>query len=359
MVVMTFKGNIVSISSMNSLRLWPWKRIVLGVVLVIIVWWIWGWWTSRNDVEVDSVTAELGEIRETLILSGEVSADEHVSLTFAGSGLLSWVGVQEGDYVKQYQAVASLDQRSLQKNLEKQLSLYMTNRWDFEQTADDYESWPAAYSDMNQREEIQRILEKSQFGLDRAVIDVELADLSKRLAVLSSPINGVVTRVTPEYAGVNVGPTTAVFEIINPDTLFFEVTADQSEVVKLFEGQKVEITLDSFDDQTFTGMVKQIGFTPKQGEAGTVYEVTVMVPDILQLRNKLRMGMTGDAEFVVADKQRVVVIPQVYVRTDGEGDYIQISPEGEKRYVTLGLESDTQVEVMEGLSEGEEIFNVE
>ena len=55
-------------------------------------------------------------IKEILSLSGNIDADEKITLRFQSSGMLTWVGVKEGDYVKKYQGVASLDQKELQKN---------------------------------------------------------------------------------------------------------------------------------------------------------------------------------------------------------------------------------------------------
>ena len=56
-------------------------------------------------------------LKESLTFSGEINANEKVTLRFQTSGRLSWVGVKEGDFVKKYQTIASLDQREVKKKL--------------------------------------------------------------------------------------------------------------------------------------------------------------------------------------------------------------------------------------------------
>ncbi len=56
-------------------------------------------------------------LKESLTFSGEIDAEEKVTLRFQTSGRLSWVGVKEGDFVKKFQTIASLDQREVKKKL--------------------------------------------------------------------------------------------------------------------------------------------------------------------------------------------------------------------------------------------------
>ena len=93
------------------------------------------WWSnsaSARDREENTYTVKREDLVETLSLSGEIDAKEKADVKFQTSGLLSWVGVKEGDYVKKYQSLASLDKRELQNSMSQLLNLYMKERWDFE-----------------------------------------------------------------------------------------------------------------------------------------------------------------------------------------------------------------------------------
>jgi len=313
--------------------------------------------TAQAKKEKDSTyTIKRQNLKETLALSGELSADEHVVLRFQTSGRLSWVGVKVGDTVKKYQTVASLDQRELKKNLQKKLLTYAQTRNTFDQAGSDNQRiGDQPTNDLDLGDKMKRLLENSQYGLDSSVLDVELTNLSLEYSNLITPIEGVVTRVDSKYAGVNITAAQAEFEIINPKTLFFSFTADQTEITKLSDGMRGEMTFDAFPEQKKEGTLYYISYTPKAGETGTVYEGRVRIEstDLSQYR----FGMTGDAIFTLSEKNNVVAVPSNYVKTDITGKYAMkvINGKQEKTYLTVGPDIDGFYEVSKGLEEGDVI----
>jgi multidrug efflux pump subunit AcrA (membrane-fusion protein) len=73
---------------------------------------------KEKQPQVKQVSSQ-EEISEPLILPGEIKADRQVTLRFQTSGLLTWVGVKEGEEVKKGQTLASLDKREIEKNIKK------------------------------------------------------------------------------------------------------------------------------------------------------------------------------------------------------------------------------------------------
>jgi len=296
------------------------------------------------------------DVKDTLSLSGEIAADEKTVLRFQSSGRLNWVGVKVGDKVKKYQAVASLDQRELKKRLDRYLNTYMKSRWDFED--DKNEEHPTTWN-MTQPEKdaIQRIAEKAQFDLNNAVIDVELQNISLQYATLISPIEGIVTRVDAPFAGVNITPTQAEIEIVNPKTVYFAATADQTDVIKLSEGKEADIILDAFEEDAAKGKIKYISYTPKTGETGTVYEIKIIIENLENL-DKYRVGMTGDADFLIKERKRVLVVPTNLVKTEKDKKYVekQVNSQKVKTFITTTDEIDGNYIVTGGLKEGDLIY---
>jgi len=296
------------------------------------------------------------DIKDTLSLSGEIAADEKIVLRFQSSGRLSWVGVKEGDQVKKYQAVASLDQRELKKKLDRYLNTYMKSRWDFEDAKSDEHP---TYWNMTQPEKdaVQRIAESAQFDLNNAVIDVELQNISLQYATLISPIEGIVTRVDAPFAGVNITPTQAEIEIVNPKTIYFSATADQTDVTKLSEGKEGEIVLDAFEEDPTKGKIKFISYIPKTGETGTVYQIKMLVDNLNNL-NKYRIGMTGDVDFLIKERKQVLVIPSNLVKTEKDKKYVekQVNNQKVKTFITTTDEIDGSYIVTGGLKEGDLIY---
>ncbi len=314
--------------------------------------------TNKNkSAKATTHTVTRQTVKETLSIAGTIEAEEIATLRFQSSGLLAWVGVKEGDFVKKYQAIAGLDQQELQKTLQKYLYAYDKTRWDFEQTKDEYQAPAQNYYGLsvNQRSEIDRAFQKAQFDLNSSVLDVELKNIALKYATLTSPIDGVITRVGTPIAGVNVTPTQADFDVVNPATMYLSVLPDQTEVSKLTSSMSAQIIFDAYPDITIPGTITSIAFAPKAGEGSTVYEVKLNFP----LDANYRLGMTADASFVVQEKKDVLAIPPSFLKTENGKSYVtrKVGNNKEKTFVVVGLEGDDAVEITSGLAEGDILYD--
>lgn len=309
---------------------------------------------KNTEDEKTAYIVTTGSLQESLSLSGQIDASEKATLKFQTGGKVTWVGVKEGDYVKKYQGIASLDQREVEKQLQRSLNLYMKSRWNFDQTKQDNKE--AQYKDGDIGDRMKRLIDQSQFDLNNAVIDVELKDIAKEYAFLSTPIEGIVTKANPAHSGVNISPVQAEYEIVNPQTLFFSVNADQTEVVRLNPGQQGKIILDAYPNVTLPAGVSEIAYLPKTDETGTVYEVKMSFGggDM----NMYRLGMTGDVEFVLREKDNIIVIPSLYLKTVQNKTYVLKKNGTQKTEVEVktGLEVDGDTEITQGLSTGDTIY---
>lgn len=331
------------------------------VVLVVIVFALVGYrnlQAAKAKNKENSYTVKRQNLKETLSLSGEIAAEEDVSLRFQTSGLLAWVGVKEGDRVKKYQAIAALDQRDVKNRLQKYLNTYQKYRWDYDQSVEDNQIKNTGGLSEDARREALRALDKAQFDLNNAVLDVELQDLSRQYATLVSPIAGEVVRIDTPYAGVNITPAGAEFEIVNPDTIYFSVTADQTDVVNIKANDQGTVVFDSFPDREYQGKVSYIAYTPKTGETGTVYEVRIKL-DGAKTKLPLRIGMTGDVDFLVKEENNVLSVPSGYLNSDGHGSYVYVKTNGKKvkRYIQTGAEINGQTVITNGIAAGEAVYD--
>jgi len=328
------------------------------LVIILLVFFLIFIQTQAKKTEVEEkMTVKKQNLKETLTLSGEIDAEEKVSLKFQTSGRLVWVGVKEGDYVKKYQAIASLDKRDLKNRLDKYLNNYLKQRNSFEQTKDDYEeTYEFSTGDLHKR--AKRILENSQYDLNSAVLDVEYQNLLLEYADLWTPIEGVVTHIDIPKAGVNITPANANFEIVNPKTLYFSATVEQADVVNLKEGMKGKLTLDSFSDFEDEVKVSYISFSPKSGETGTVYQIKLELSEKTK-KLPLRLGMTGDVEFLIKEKNKVIALPSRFIKKDKKGSYVFVKENNKKikKYIKIEEEIDGKIVIKSGLNEGEIIIN--
>ena len=328
-----------------------WYILLIAIVVIGIV--IFKQTDSHNkETVLKSYRVKRENIEETLALSGEINAKEKAVLRFQTSGRLTWVGVKEGDYVKKYQGIASLDQRQTRKTLEKYLYDYSKERNDFE------ESKQVTYPGGAVSDTIKRILEKNQYDLNKAVLDVELQNITLEYSYLYTPIEGVVTKLGSPFAGVNITPAQAEVEIVNPKTIYFSATADQNDVVKIKSGMKGKIIFDSYPDEEIEGIINYIAFAPKTGETSTSYEVEVSFPNS-EKEAKYRMKMTGDIEFVTKMRKNILAIPDKYIKTEKGKKYVYklVNGNKQKTVVTLGEEIDSSFEIKSGLQEGDIIYD--
>lgn len=329
---------------------WKKKWVWVLAVLILVGGGIgWGYWNkSRSNIETTKI--ERGEIKEELVLSGEIKADEYANLRFSGSGELGWIGVSEGDHVKKGQALARLDTTSLYAAYEQAVSDLRSaqatadNILDQVKDHDDDETW-----------EMRDKRTKAEAARDRAYRAMTIAEENLRNGTLRAPFEGIVTNVKNPFTGINTMATEGQIEILNPETIYFEVMADQTEVIDIHEGDEVEIVLDSYPDETYDGKVKEIALTPETGEVGTVYRIKVQFLD--QSFDGLRVGMTGDARFVLKKKEDALYVPNKFVNSDNGDKYVNLNSKNNKVKVQVGIEGEDNTEIMGEVKEGDVVYD--
>lgn len=308
------------------------------------------------EAQYETTQPKLRTLISVIDASGQVMAREEAVIQFQASGKLTWVGVKKGDSVNRWQAIASLDRESLQQSLKKELLDYQSERWDFEQSHDDYDSSGLPIEKTVTDDAIKRILEKAQFDLDKAVIDYELAKLSYDLAVIYTPISGIVTDVDSPIPGVNITPATARFTVTNPESMYFDVKVDEADIGQMHEGMDVEITLDAYPDEVFPGKVEKIHFaavTTRGG--GTAFPVEISLPPNENL--KFKSGMNGDTEIILERKEDVLSLPYRTVK-GGQNPTVEVIENRRlvTREVETGLETDSYIEIISGLTDQDRVI---
>jgi RND family efflux transporter MFP subunit len=342
----TFGKNLKKVSDWLKQK----KRLSLSLLTVLI---IGGFWTYQKlkplplDQRYELSTVKPTDIEETVIASGKIASQTQVDLKFQTSGRLAWVGVEEGEIVKKWQALASLDQRELQKGLEKTLLDYSKERNDFE------EDIQVTYKDTVLTDSLKRLLEKNQWDLNKTVLDVELKDIALKYASLISPIDGLVTHIDVPVAGVNVTPATAVFTVADPNKLTFIAEIDEVDVSKLIVGQQASLVLDAYSNDVFKVSVDWIDFSATVDSSGaTVYLVKF---NLENSEGKLRLGMNGEVTIVIASKNDILTVPLSSITETEQGISIDVIVDGhlETRLVTTGLEGEEDIEITSGLTSNE------
>jgi HlyD family secretion protein len=149
----------------------------------------------------------------------------------------------------------------------------------------------------------QEQIEVARTGVEQAHAALDALKVQRRNYTLHAPISGMVLeRVIHE--GENALQGTTLLTLGNLDTVDLTVYVPEPEVGKVFFEQPVEVTVDSFPDETFLGQVIWISdkaeYTPKniqtkEERVTTVFAVKARIPNPDQ---KLKPGMPADAVLV-------------------------------------------------------------
>lgn len=326
-----------------------WKLTFLILVLVTGGIFI----SSRNkNKDIKTATVQRGHIEEELILSGTVTATNYAKLAFETGGKIVYIGVSEGEEVKKGKLLSKLDTTLLNSEYQRALSdlryyeANVENIHDQVKGNDDDESF--AQKDTRTYAEVNH---------DKAYENVIKAKRNLDGASLYAPFDGIITMLAYPFTGPNILATVPQVEIIDPITMYLDVLADQTEVTKLHVGQKVNIVLDSFDENGFQGEVENISFAPVGGEGGSSYSVKVKFVNVDLANSKFKIGMTGDAKFVTDEKDDVLFIDSSFVNSDKEGRYVRTDAKNGKVYVETGLESEQDTEIRGDINEGQTLYD--
>lgn len=323
-------------------------KIISFVILLILIGILFVLKPSKQaPIAVEKVKKE--NISQTISITGNVDSNSTANLSFRVSGKLVYLGAKKGDYVYAYQTIGTMDERTVQKNLEIALIDYSKQRITFDQTLEKNQNrtpQEALNSDM------KRILENNQFDLERAIKSVELADLAKQDSVLTTPISGIITRADIETSGVNISQTTA-FTVTDLSSLNFKMDVDEADIGKVKGDQKVKVVLDAYPDETLNLTIDRIDFashtTSTGGTAFTVYANLADNPG-----NKYRVGINGNAEIITDEKNDVLTIPVSAISEDNKV-FVKTKAGWQERKIKTGLQNDARAQVTSGLSQNDEV----
>lgn len=322
------------------------------MVAAFLVLGLFFWRGRSTGEEAETAQVTRGAIEEVLSLSGTLRAVEYAQLRFPATGKLGWVGVVEGQEVKKGQALLKLDTTSLYADLQQAESSLRDAEAGLAVVYDEVKG-----NDNDETLEQKELRTTAEVVKDNAYRNLTKARFNLANATLFAPFDGFVTHLASNFVGVNTLPTEIQVEILNPATIYFEVAADQTEIINIHEGQAVTIFLDPFEERELQGEVTYVSLTPIPGEIGSVYEIRVGFGNKSIDIDQIRIGMTGEARFLLNQKQDVLKLPSGFVKTDNKGRFVNLNRVNNKVHIEVGLEGEDELEVSGDINEGDTVFD--
>jgi len=187
-----------------------------------------------------------------------------------------------------------------------------------------------------------------------------ISNLSIASGVIISNSSDSITVSTGTSSNENSSSVTShsIGSITNPEGQYqATLSLTESDIVKIKAGQKVTMTLDAFEDATFTGEVLSVDVAGSTTSGVTSYSVVVLLDDT---DKEIYTNMAVTATIITDSQADVLLIPSTAIDTAADGTTtVQImDDDGNTSTVTItvGSTNDSQTVVTDGLSEGDTII---
>lgn len=251
-------------------------------------------------------------------------------------------------------------------------------------------------------EAARAVADGSKRRIDAAKATLARASDMLGKTVLRSPLNGLITKLNVEKGeravpGIQSNPIATLMTIADMSVIEAEIAVDESDIVNVKLGAPAEVVCDALRDTKLPGEVTEIAQSPNQTSTSTTgnnqnqegkdfkVKVRLKAPP-----EALRPGFTATADIVTATRENCLVVPMQAltareVKVDDAGKYLpQPEPVGEQaplastaaerqslkeiegvfllrdgrarfQPVKYGISGDMDVEVLDGLKEGDEV----
>ena len=336
--------------------------------------------------------------------SGNIQPKRQVDVSANAMGRITSIAVKEGDYVHDGQFLLQLDPIPLESAVNRLKAMLEAAKANERQT---YAQLQKAASDLERTRKLfkqghlthQEVeTAETNYEVSVAIHEAALHQIAQHEANLRSArhnleevtitaaMDGVITRLNVEEGesaimGTTNIPGTVLLTIADLSTIEAEVEVDETEVVHINLGDSARVTLDSFPDTSYAGVVTEVGNSPilsasTAGMQGVDFKVVITLTDEIDI---VRPGLSADADITVAKRDSVLCIPiqSLTVRrkkdvkasapadtvdeagedTDIEGVFVVEGERAQFRRVEVGISSRKYFEVLSGLDDEDAVVS--
>lgn len=283
------------------------------------------------------------KIEEKISLVGNLAADESVEIKNEISGVIEQIGFEEGQAVKKGQMLFMIDAGKLNASLaqaEANLGLAQT-------TFDRLSSLIKANA-ISQQE-----YDQAKSDLQAKKAEVELIKAQLKETVISASFDGVMGERKASL-GQFVSQGTTLTYLINADPMKAEFRLPERFLGQLKEGQTIQMTVAAYPDDIFEGSVYFID--PQVEEQTRTALIKAKVPNP---EGKLRRGMFANLDLIVSIRSKALTVPETALIPRGEDVFVFAVDQESKaamKPVKVGIRMAGKVEILEGLSAGENVI---
>lgn len=218
-----------------------------------------------------------------------------------------------------------------------------------------------------QKGDIIAILDNSDLTISLNNANLTLENLNNQLSIMkdnlkdyliSAPINGVITNQKVEV-GDMIPAGTIITSIADKENMEFVVPIDELDIAKLNYDNEVRVTIDALPETQDNPLIGKIIDVPHEGvtTAGvTDYYITIQ----LNGNEDMKISMNANADIIVESVKDVLYVPIDAVIKDNGKRYVDVLLDDgitvNRKEIEVGASDLTNIEVKEGLTEGENVI---
>jgi membrane fusion protein (multidrug efflux system) len=316
--------------------------------------------SGANLPAVNVERVQRQKINAFLVLNGVVEPERKVEVYSRLSAYVKNIIKEEGDFVKKGDVLALLDDTEI-------IISYRQAQIQLEQaklTLKDEETNYQRSEELKKTEMIsEQDIQLSQATYNKAKLDLQtklenFKDLELQLSYtkIKSPVEGYVTERLMEV-GSRVNANQHIYTVEDFSPLLVRVYVPTADIVNLKTEMEAQVVTDVLKGMVFEGRVKLIN--PRiDVQSGTI-KVTIEVFDSTR---KLKPGMFVETRIVVSNKPDALVVPRKSIVYEQNQPYVFVfnfqGMQVSKRSIKTGISEGDNIEVAEGLQEGDRIVTV-
>jgi len=255
---------------------------------------------------------------------------------------------------------AKMNRDSVEENYLRMKKLFTEkaiSEQQYEQAKNQYEIADVQYQSAQESYELviegaaEEDIKSVEAQVRQAKAALDMAKYQLKNTQITAPISGKVTSISVS-SGEMISPSIPLLSIIDVSRIFVKVGISEKDISKIKEGQKVSLEIDAFPEEKFRGEVVSKGVAVDQ--ISKTLEVKI---EILQSEVDIPIGVFARGDILVKTNQNALIVPSSALTRKKTGIYVYVIEEGiaRQKEVVLGIIQDERVEILDGLSEEEEI----
>lgn len=356
------------------------KRYFLFAIIIIVA--IIALWRTLNAPlpQYQTLIVRPGDLQQSVLATGKLDALRKVDVGAQVSGQLKTLSVVIGDKVKKDQLLGVIDPEQAQNQIKEVEATLMELR---AQRLQAEAEWKLARVTLSRQQQLAKTQAVSQQDLDTAATQMAVkqaqigtidAQIKRNQASLDTaktnldytrivaPMAGEVTQITTLQGQTVIAAQQApnILTLADMSTMLVKAQVSEADVIHLHPGQKAWFTVLGDPQTRYEGKLKDVLPTPEKVNDAIFYYARFEVPNP---KGILRLDMTAQVHIQLTDVKNVLTIPLSALGDPiGNNRYnVRLLRNGEtrEREVVIGARNDTDVEIVKGLEEGDEVITGE